>query len=156
MIDIRKKQIFEWKAFVDAHRSKFPPLNRNSPLSVITGSSLEQQAEMTEEEKMEELFRYQLGDIEREIIASVSALNKITHEYKLRGSTEGKTLLEEFLNPLELGEIDHCVKTNKSVLNAVKMVKDFTRLGLKEAKDLFDAYYKVRFRGIANGEKFNF
>jgi hypothetical protein len=126
MIELRKKQILELKSFVDSHREKFPPINRKSPLSSLGASSEAQLANMSEDERHGELFRYQLGDIEREVTEAIAKLNSITHELKMREDVSSKTLLEDFLTPLEIEEVDKCVRSNKSRLNAVKLVKELT------------------------------
>lgn len=161
LIDLRKKRILELKAFVDLHREKFPPLDRNSPPVVPTGSSLKPKVELTEDEHFFELFRLQLGDIEREVTESVAILNKLSYEMNSRvvyNDTSTKTLLEDFLTPLELEEVDKTVlrSTTMGKLNAIKLIKNFTRLGLKECKEIFETYHKIRFRGLSAGEKFNF
>lgn len=156
LLELKKRHILELKTFLDLHSENFPPLNRNSPPDVKSGSSLSQ-VEKEERDVARETFQLLLGDISQEIDTLVSQVNNV--KYVESEKLDKVLLLQDFLNEDQLKEVDNCITDSSAfspALTAVKKIKSLTGLGLKESKTLYENYFNTVFRGRAKGQKYGF
>lgn len=152
LIDLKKKQLVEMQEFLQEHSKTFTPVDRNTPPTVSTGSSLSEKKSLT----AEDLFCLRLGDLQKSASDLLREILKIEEENQ--GAVDG-IRIEEILGAENLLEINECLmapEKESPKLQAVKRLKRMTGFDLRDCKSIIDKYYASRFRGKSKGELFNF